>query len=156
MATTPGGGGLEFDPAAAGGAGGSTTRGSAQGPQVQGAHVCMLVCLPVGCKADLDGPLESAIVRRMPRACSSLVNWHAIDEGCILQHQTAGATAGGGYSGPPKLIIFGGEQSCVSLNSHGTHKVAMLTKGRAACPGHSLATRATFMYVQAMASLAAA
>jgi hypothetical protein len=45
MATTPGSGGLEFDPAAAGGAGGSTTRGSAQGTQVQGALVCMLVCL---------------------------------------------------------------------------------------------------------------
>jgi uncharacterized protein YbjT (DUF2867 family) len=54
MATTPGSGGLEFDPAAAGSTGGSTTRGSAQGTQ------------------------------------------------------TPGATAGGGYSGPPKLVIFGG------------------------------------------------
>lgn len=54
MATTPGSGSLEFDPAAAGGVGGSATRGPTPGAQ------------------------------------------------------TAGATAGGGYTGPPKLVIFGG------------------------------------------------
>ena len=62
MATTPGSGGLEFDPAAAGGAGGSTTRGSAQGSQVQAALVCMLLCRAVGRRAHLVGPPKSAAV----------------------------------------------------------------------------------------------
>ena len=62
MATTPGSGGLEFDPAAAGGAGGSTTRGTAQGTQVRAALVCMLLCLAVGRRAQLVGPPKSAAV----------------------------------------------------------------------------------------------
>ena len=117
MATTPGSGGLEFDPAAAGGAGGSTTRGSVQGTQVQGARVCMLVCLQ-SIAGRTWQTFEGAVVRRMHSTCRGLETWYVTDKGCDLLCQTAGATAGGGYSGPPKLVIFGGKLTCISAAMH--------------------------------------
>lgn len=129
MATTPGSGGLEVDPAAAGSTGGSTTRGSAQGTQVQVDRVCMLLFRREAiAQAVMNLLIMPSCMCMHSTWRRSFAHWCADGSECGVQWQTAGATAGGGYSGPPKLVIFGGELPCTSPRSRGPcEELRMLT-----------------------------